>query len=82
MRLSFRILVFVLGGLMLASCTKPRPAAPKVSRLRPLPGGPAVVGLDIGNLAPEIEGVDLDGVPFKLSDYRGKVVLLDFWGHW
>ena len=35
-----------------------------------------------GTLAPEIEGEDLDGVPFKLSDYRGKVVVLDFWGHW
>ena len=32
--------------------------------------------------APEIEGNDLDGVAFKLSDYRGKVVVLDFWGDW
>ena len=23
-----------------------------------------------------------DGQKFKLSDYRGKLVLLDFWGHW
>jgi hypothetical protein len=38
--------------------------------------------LSIGREAPEIEGQDLDGVPFKLSDYRGKVVLLDFWGNW
>jgi hypothetical protein len=38
--------------------------------------------LAIGKLAPEIEGQDLEGVPFKLSEYRGKVVLLDFWGHW
>jgi hypothetical protein len=38
--------------------------------------------LGIGRPAPEIEGEDLDGVPFKLSDYRGKVVLLDFWGDW
>jgi hypothetical protein len=38
--------------------------------------------LDIGMLAPEIEGEDLDGVRFKLSDYRGKVVVLDFWGNW
>jgi len=36
----------------------------------------------IGQAAPEIEGEDIDGVAFKLSDYRGKVVLLDFWGHW
>ncbi len=38
--------------------------------------------LQIGMVAPDIEGEDEDGVAFKLSDYRGKVVLLDFWGHW
>jgi hypothetical protein len=38
--------------------------------------------LGIGRPAPEIEGEDVDGVKFKLSDYRGKVVLLDFWGFW
>ena len=38
--------------------------------------------LKIGDVAPEIFGVDIDGVPFKLSDYRGKVVVLDFWGDW
>jgi peroxiredoxin len=35
--------------------------------------------LTIGNPAPEIEGMDLDGQPMKLSDYRGKVVVLTFW---
>ena len=40
------------------------------------------VGYEIGNLAPDIQGEDLDGVKFKLSDYRGKVVVLDFWGDW
>jgi cytochrome oxidase Cu insertion factor (SCO1/SenC/PrrC family) len=38
--------------------------------------------LSIGKTAPEIDGEDLDGKTFKLSDYRGKVVVLDFWGHW
>jgi len=38
--------------------------------------------LQVGMPAPEIEGNDLDGVAFKLSDYRGKVVVLDFWGDW
>ncbi len=38
--------------------------------------------LAVGMPAPEIEGSDLDSVAFKLSDYRGKVVLLDFWGNW
>ena len=35
--------------------------------------------LSIGMVAPDIEGVDQDGEQFKLSDYRGKVVLLYFW---
>ena len=42
----------------------------------------AEVGPQAGQMAPEIDGVDLDNVPFKLSDYRGKVVMLDFWGDW
>ncbi len=36
----------------------------------------------VGKVAPDIEGEDLDGKKFKLSDYRGKVVVLDFWGNW
>ncbi len=35
-----------------------------------------------GKLAPEIDGVTLDGKPLKLADYRGKVVVLVFWGSW
>ncbi|MEM8883062.1 MAG: hypothetical protein AAGD14_03245 [Planctomycetota bacterium] len=38
--------------------------------------------LAVGKKAPDIEGEDVDGVAFKLSDYRGKVILLDFWGDW
>jgi len=32
--------------------------------------------------APEFSFVDLNGKKRRLSDYRGKVVLLDFWGSW
>jgi cytochrome oxidase Cu insertion factor (SCO1/SenC/PrrC family) len=39
-------------------------------------------GPQIGQVAPDIEGEDLDGTKFKLSDYRGKVVVVDFWGDW
>jgi hypothetical protein len=35
-----------------------------------------------GMVVPDIEGEDLDAQKFKLSNYRGKVVLLDFWGNW
>ena len=52
------------------------------TRLLAAPPVDAKVGFEIGNLAPDIQGEDLDGVKFKLSDYRGKVVVIDFWGHW
>lgn len=38
--------------------------------------------LAVGKPAPEIDGVDFDGKPLRLSDYRGKVVALVFWGTW
>jgi hypothetical protein len=64
-------------------------AAAKYSDVN-LPGGDTGAGraqaelfeirnLRVGKQAPDIEGEDQDGKRFKLSDYRGKVVLLDFW---
>jgi len=59
---------------------------------RLLPGRPETLGaaaqihlhvlqhLGIGQPAPEIAGVDLDGRPMKLSHYRGRVVALYFCG--
>jgi hypothetical protein len=38
--------------------------------------------LQIGMKAPDFTATDQDGKTFKLSDYRGKVVVLDFWGFW
>jgi peroxiredoxin len=37
--------------------------------------------LGIGKKAPEIEGNDIRGREMRLSDYRGKVVVLDFGSH-
>lgn len=45
---------------------------PSVARVRL----DAMERLSVGKPAPEIEGVDLDGRPMKLSDFRGKVVVL------
>jgi len=57
---------------------------------RLLPGRPTTLGaaaqsylrllkqLGIGQPAPEIEGVDLDGRPMKLRDYHGRVVAIYF----
>jgi peroxiredoxin/tetratricopeptide (TPR) repeat protein len=38
--------------------------------------------LNVGGTAQEIEGEDLEGKRFRLSDYKGKVVVIDFWANW
>lgn len=38
--------------------------------------------LTVGKVAPDIVGKDLDGSTFKLSDYRGRVVVVAFSGEW
>ncbi len=38
--------------------------------------------LSPGATTPEISGADHEGIPFKLSDYREKHIILVFWGEW
>ena len=38
--------------------------------------------LKVGKVAPEISGEDLGGKPLRLSDHRGKVVVICFWATW
>lgn len=61
------------GGLASATATLGDRAARELQEIR---------HLGIGQVAPEITGSDLDGAPMKLSESRGKVVLLVFWAAW
>ena len=47
----------------------------------PLPEA-RVEPLAIGALAPDFEMKDAAGKPVRLSDYKGKVIVLDFWATW
>lgn len=38
--------------------------------------------LEIGDMAPDFEVVDLEGNKHRLSDYKGEGVFLNFWGSW
>jgi thiol-disulfide isomerase/thioredoxin len=39
-------------------------------------------GLNIGDVAPNIEMASVDGKNLSLNSLRGKVVLIDFWASW
>jgi thiol-disulfide isomerase/thioredoxin len=38
--------------------------------------------LEVGRPFPELGGIDLNGRPVKISDFRGKVVAISFWASW
>jgi peroxiredoxin len=49
---------------------------------------PVIAGLEnrmlyaVGKIFPDFEETDLDGKPLSIANYKGKVVLLDFWATW
>ncbi|MHA6252537.1 redoxin domain-containing protein [Oceanobacillus sp. CAU 1775] len=42
----------------------------------------AVIGLEVGNLAPDFQLATLNGEEAALSDYSGKKVMINFWATW
>jgi len=64
------------GQTLTAPPRRPGPRQP------PRQAPPSPPELEIGKVAPDVEGQDQDGKKFKLSDYKGKVVLLDFWSQY
>lgn len=42
----------------------------------------AKTGFEIGNKAPELAYASPDGKTIALSEFRGKIVLIDFWAAW
>ena len=69
--------LLLIAVVALSSCGKiARPLSD------PKPNPPGESSPLIGQTAPDIDGADVDGRRLRLSDYRGQVVVLHFWGHW
>ncbi len=46
------------------------------------PEGEPVIGINIGNKAPELKFMTPEGKEVALSSLKGKMVLIDFWASW
>ena len=57
-------------------------AQKQAHKVRPVLTPKPVEGLRQGDLAPDFEVADLNGMPLRLSDLRGKAVVLNFWATW
>ncbi len=69
--------------LKLDAPATPAPAAPAAPASVAATGDqPPVALLAAGTPAPDFVSYDLAGAPVKISDYRGKVLVLDFWATW
>jgi peroxiredoxin len=66
-----RLQRFVVGAVLAAACLTLQPRSPA-----------AIVAGASRKAAPGFELADSAGAPLKLSDYKGRVVLLNFWATW
>ncbi|MBI3410475.1 MAG: redoxin domain-containing protein [Planctomycetes bacterium] len=68
-----------ISGFCILSVALCLPGCEEKPRARQRPPGLETL---IGNLAPDMRDVDLQGNPLMLSDYRGRVVVLSFWAEY
>lgn len=74
------------SALLWTGCSQrvgePSKTAQTTASLAPQPGAPFNLDNAAGKLAPAFKLKDANGQTITLADYRGKVVLLDFWATW
>lgn len=79
MRLYLKGVLAMLFALVLAGCA---PAATEAVTI-PGPSSTApLVGLDVGNMAPDLALENLSGETIRLSDLFGQPVMINFWAVW
>lgn len=68
------------------AATPPKTTAVPTRKVVPAQGSPAATKrpelIKNGSVAPDFVSKDLEGKEVKLSDYKGKILVLDFWATW
>jgi len=76
-----------MGGGMLPAAKSAAPGAIAAATIQAKPAAPAEAvkrpaTLGVGAIAPDFPMLSLDGRTVKLSDFKDKIVILDFWATW
>ncbi|MBN1641708.1 MAG: TlpA family protein disulfide reductase [Anaerolineae bacterium] len=73
----YRTFAGVLFALSLLALTACRAESDSVVRTTP-----RAIGVQVGDIAPDLALQDLAGETVRLGDYRGQAVLINFWAVW
>lgn len=73
-KIQISLLLFALLIIGTSACKK--------TTDEPTAGGEKEIGVKVGLYAPDFTLPDKDGNEETLSDYQGKIVLIDFWASW
>lgn len=78
----FTAVALLIPVFMLAGCSGNNSGKTTGELKANIAADTAKTGLEIGNRAPELAYTSPDGKTIALSEFRGKVVLIDFWAGW
>ena len=75
------VVTVLLAGALVVTLTQ---GSGKASDVTYIDGNPSQIVYAAGHraLAPDFTAISLTGKPIRLASYRGKVVVLNFWGSW
>jgi peroxiredoxin len=78
--------LFLLSSLLAATSLSAQAPMMPAASVRPAPGATApavrVATLAAGAVAPDFASLDINGREVRVSDYKGKILILDFWATW
>lgn len=74
--------ITLVVGILANGCSPARPASNNTPPTTNTPKPAAPVGINVGNQAIDFQLRSLNGTTVRLSELRGKPVLLNFWATW
>jgi thiol-disulfide isomerase/thioredoxin len=76
------LLIIAIAGIATVTALKAQTGSGKKMHSGKTAESKPAVGLEVGNMAPEINLQTPEGKNLALSSLRGKIVLVDFWASW